>query len=72
MRYYKITDDCGWAHCIAVSDTVDANLCANIRSASEITRSDYLHEEANRHGIERSQGVFDAVPARCQADCCGV
>lgn len=41
MRYYKITDDCGWTHCIAIADTVDVLLAPHTRAAEEITKSEY-------------------------------
>ena len=49
MRYYKIVDDCGWTHYIAVEDDVQVFLAPHTRSADPITKEEYEKNRRNYH-----------------------
>lgn len=41
MKYYKITDDCGFQHEVCAPDSVDPMLAPHTRAAQRITKEEY-------------------------------
>lgn len=55
MRYYKITDDCGFEHFVCVLDITCVMLAPHVRKAERIAREDY--EEHRKIKCERRENI---------------